>query len=244
MKRKTQQTPFAAFTATREAAGITSGHVAAWAVHQARQARQARPAVVDDLKRKRHTIAVLMATAERAAVEATRPRVKRWSQPVNTSIRAYHHTVRDTDAGKYSNRCTFHKIDHSVMAWSECWITCTGRYMVYQYGPKQTVIKAPRGWKWAVDENGPHIINTAGDAEYHLDSLDLTLPDRGYPVHDHRERSAGQVPQSNGRDAQHGYDSARPQRHLHRGVRPLAWQQGHCHRHPQLHLRRHAAGIV
>lgn len=171
MKTKSQpQTAYGKFCAIREAAGITSGHLAAWAVHQT---RQARPAVVDELKRKCHTVPVVMSMEEIEAIHAARPRVKRWARPINTMFRNAHHGTISEDCGKYSNRCTFKKIDHHPVAWSRCWITVNGRYMVYQYGPKQQVLKAPRGWKWAVDANGPHITNTAGTADYHPNSLDL-----------------------------------------------------------------------
>lgn len=169
---------YSEFKAMLNSKGITKGIKAAWAVHEKRQ-RLHKKNTVKSLRSVRREIPVGdNPVCKREAAEA-RPQVTRWYSPINATRRQDHHCSRDISAGRYSSRCTFTKYDHHPLAWSVGWITCAGRYLVYQYGPQQTVLKAPKGWSWAYNAEGVHIRNTAGDADYHPSSWDLMGTGRG-----------------------------------------------------------------
>lgn len=204
-------TTFTQFTALLKSKGIKAGFKAAWAVHEQ---RKARPVVVDDLKRKRYTIPAVLTADDKCDIHERRPRVSRWSAAVNTPDRRKHHWTEDRNAGTYSSRCTYQKVDHVPLVWSECWITCNGRYMVYQYGPTQEVIKAPKGWKWVADQYGPKIINTAGDAEYHPTSLDFQLDDRGVKYCIEQARQNQKVQKERDRQAKSEERAAKQQQEM------------------------------
>lgn len=114
--------------------------------------------------------------ASRLAGRATR----RWLDPMPTTRTSYRQEI---DNGRYSSRCTWHKISYRLRIQSSVQISSTGRTARYTVdcgrgcnrGIRTGELRAPRGWQFVgIADDGPKICRIGDtDTDYHFAASDL-----------------------------------------------------------------------
>jgi hypothetical protein len=112
--------------------------------------------------------------------KAARPRVRRWvgararNKSVGATFDGRGWGVHEDDAGRYSARCRYRKIDYGPWVSSYGYVTAT--HLVARIWDSRYRYRAPRGWVFGRDDLGIYIVRLREKREsyrYHLSSDDV-----------------------------------------------------------------------